>query len=158
MRVATLKEENSIILEKRLYIKKADTQSKDQWERLTSQQSQLAFQTDSSKKTSFFKKAKKVLSVLSDVLQVFDGAMAIFAFVEMFLPASDSPELAFMKTQFSIVNNKLDNLASGQDTILSAIEFHQLIKDVEPGAIETLHSRVLEMQEKLSQELWSEME
>ena len=60
-----------------------------------------------------FEKLKKILSGLANCLQYLDGAMAIFSLIQVFLPASDSPELAYMKSQFGIVNTKLDSVLTG---------------------------------------------
>ena len=68
-----------------------------------------------------FKKFKKILSKLATCLQYLDGAMAVFGLIQLFLPESDSPELAFMKSQFGIVNTKLDSVLTGM--AIRVVEF-----------------------------------
>ena len=103
----------------------------------------LSTATEISQSKKFnLKTAKKLLSAFANVFQVLDGAMAIFSLVEMFLPQSDSPELAFMKSQFGIVNTKLDTVLSGQDKILAAIKFLQLTNHIDVAKIEHIDSMI----------------
>ena len=98
-------------------------------------------------------KAKKLLSAFANCFQILDGALAIFSLIEMFLPASDSPELAFMKSQFGIVNTKLDSVLTGQDKISAAIDFLSLTNHIDVAKIESMNQLVVNFLPELRNEL-----
>ena len=99
------------------------------------------------------KKAKKLLSAIANCFQILDGAMAIFSLIQMFLPASDSPELAFMKSQFGIVNTKLDSVLTGQDKISAAVDFLSLTNHIDVAKIESMNELVVSFLPELRNEL-----
>jgi len=113
-------------------------------ESISSQVSDLTSTVDSadlkpkSPGKKFLKSMKKVMSALGSICQVVDGVMAVFEIIQIFLPASDSAELAYMKVQFDIVGSKLDSVLGGQNEIKAGIELLQKTKDIDPGLIFSL--------------------
>ena len=105
---------------------------------------------------NIFRRTKKMMSALSSVFAVLEPVMFLMEVVEMFLPPEDSPELAYMKVQFGVVNGKLESLLQGQDEIKAAIKLLQQTKDIDVGKINTLFNDMTALKPKYFADLRSE--
>ena len=76
-----------------------------------------------------------------------------FSLVMMFLPQKDSAELSYMKSQFGLVNSKLDMVLAGQDEVKAALDILQRTKDIDPQKIHDLRDKVIRLQPILLYEL-----
>ena len=71
----------------------------------------------------------------------------------MFLPQKDSAELSYMKSQFGLVNSKLDEVLSGQDEVKAALDILQRTNFIDPTKIHNLRDKVVRLQPILLYEL-----
>ena len=71
----------------------------------------------------------------------------------MFVPQKDSAELSYMKSQFGIVNSKLDMVLAGQDEVKAALDILQRTNFIDPTKIHNLRDKVVRLQPILLYEL-----
>ena len=76
-----------------------------------------------------------------------------YSLVMMFLPQKDSAELSYMKSQFGLVNSKLDEVLSGQDEVKAALDILQRTNFIDPQKIHDLRDKVIRLQPILLYEL-----
>ena len=71
----------------------------------------------------------------------------------MFLPQKDSAELSYMKSQFGLVNSKLDLLLTGQDEVKAALDILQRTNFIDPIKIHILNRKVIKLRSNLLYDL-----
>ena len=71
----------------------------------------------------------------------------------MFLPQKDSAELSYMKSQFGLVNSKLDLLLTGQDEVKAALDILQRTNFIDPTKIHILNQKVTKLRSNLLYDL-----
>ena len=76
-----------------------------------------------------------------------------FSLVMMFLPQKDSAELSYMKSQFGLVNSKLDMVLAGQDEVKAGLDILQVTNFIDPTKIHDLRDKVIRLQPILLYEL-----
>ena len=68
-------------------------------------------------KGGLMQSVKRVFFALDGLANIVGAASMIFFLITMFLPGGQSAELTYMKSKFAEVNNALDVLASGMDSL-----------------------------------------
>ena len=88
-----------------------------------------------------FKAFGSALACMGQIGAAVDGAMQLISFINMLGndgPA-DSPELAYMKAEFNIVQSKLDKLVQGQTRIEAGVKLLTAVNHVNLNAIRKLY-------------------
>ena len=86
-----------------------------------------------------FKKLTKLFTSIGSLCSALEPLMMIFDLVSMFLPQSDSAELSYMKTHFSIVENKLDTVLNNQEKIIAGIKLVDMTAHLDTASLNSLY-------------------
>ena len=83
------------------------------------------------------------LQIISTVGEGIETVMAIYDFMHALINGpTPSPEMAFMKAQFKVVNSKLDKLLEAAEGLESLVETGIAIKDVNLVATDSLYNKL----------------
>ena len=89
------------------------------------------------------KGAASVLQGLGTVGAAIDGVMAVYDFANTLINGPQpSPEMAFMKAEFKVVNSKLDKVLAASEGLENLAQLAIAIKDVNLVATDSLVARL----------------
>ena len=97
----------------------------------------------SKKSYRVFKGIGNMLQMLGTVGEGIEAVMAIYDFMHAWINGpTPSPEMAFMKAQFKVVNSKLDKILEAAEGLESLVETGIVIKDVNLVATDLLYNKL----------------